>query len=313
MKKITFLAALLISAASFAQIAKTSFEVPDAVGGKYTDLDDPTTAHALADNAAEPVVNFTASGGEMGFNASYSPYDTPGVGLTDGDFVGVTTFAPSGSDPYPDGDQGYQISDVDGNYTLAFDPIVTTSTGPSMSIQYFIAETGYEGDGTINEAGDDRIRIYVKKIEDNTEYDILNSTGSSINDMGIEGQWITGNVELPGWVSGTLTYQLIIEVRCNSSNEAFFFDNLGFDGLLGLGDNNENAFSIYPNPANNFVNITSQFSGNKNVAVYDVLGKQVINTTISSDRLDISNLTSGIYMLNITQNGVSSTKKLVVR
>ena len=310
MKKITFLAALLISVVSFAQ-ESTSFEIPDAVGGKYTDTDDPATAHALADNAAEPVVNFTASGGEMGFNAFYSPYDTPDVGLSDGDFVGVTTFAPSGSDPYPDGDQGYQISDVDGNYSLEFDPIVTTSDAPSFSIDYFIADTGYEGDGTVNEAGDDRIRIYVKDLTNNTEHDILNSTGTNINDLGIQGQWINGSTS--GLSVNGATFQLIIEIRCNSSNEAFFFDNVAFSGLLGLGDSNQDVFSIYPNPANNFVNITSQNSGNKNIAVYDILGKQVINTIISTDRLDISSLTSGIYMLNITQNGISSTKKLVVK
>ena len=77
--------------------------------------------------------------------------------------------------------------------------------------------------------------------------------------------------------------------------------------------NNQNTFAVYPNPANGFVNITSQTSGNKNVIVYDILGKQVINTTIFSDRLDISNLTSGMYLLNISQNGVSSTKKLIVK
>lgn len=310
MKKITFLAALLISAVSFSQIEYTSFEEPDAVGGKYTDTEDPATAHPLADNAAEPVVNFTSTGGEMGYNAFYSPYDTPSNGLSDGDFVGVTTFAPSGSDPYPDGDQGYQISDVDGNYSLKFDTVdLTGATSPSLSLNYFIGDDGYEGNGTVNEEGDDRIRIYVKDLTNATEIDILNSTGTNINDLGIQGEWITGNVDLLADTS----VQLVIEVRCNSSNEAFFFDNITVNGILGLGDNNQDIFSIYPNPANDFVNITSQNSGNKNVVVYDVLGKQVINTTISSDRLNISELTSGIYMMTISQNGISSTKKLVVK
>jgi hypothetical protein len=310
MKKITFLAAILISAASFAQIAKTSFEEPDAIGGKYFDLDDPISAHTLADNAGEPWVNFPATGSEMGFNASYAPYDSPGDGLSDGDFVGVTSFTPTGNDPYPDGNNGYQISDVDGNYILEFDTVnLTGASSPTLSLNYYIADTGYEGNGTANEQGDDRIRIYVKDLTNANEIDILNSTGTNINDMGIQGSWLTGNVDL----TTNTTVQLVIEVRCNSSNEAFFFDNINVNGILGLGDNNQDTFSVYPNPANGYVNITSQTSGDKNVTVYNVLGKQVINTTINTDRLDISNLNSGIYIVKISQNGVSSTKKLVVR
>jgi hypothetical protein len=312
MKKITFLAVILISAISFAQVASTSFEEPEAIGGKYFDLGDPATAHPLADNAGEPIVNYTSTGGEMGFSAFYAPYDEPGEGLVDGDFVGVTTFTPTGSDPYPDGEQGYQISDVDGNYILEFDEIVSTSTGPNFSLNYFIADTGYEGDGTENASGSDRIRIYVKDLTNNTEHDILNSTGTNIEDLGLQGAWQSGSTT--DLSTDGATFQLVIEVRCNSSNEAFFFDNVRFDGVLGTGNNSQETFSVYPNPASNgFVNITSITNGDKNIAVYDVLGKQVISTTIAADRLNISELTSGIYIMKITQNGISSTKKLVIR
>ncbi|MCB0426229.1 MAG: T9SS type A sorting domain-containing protein, partial [Mangrovimonas sp.] len=36
------------------------------------------------------------------------------------------------------------------------------------------------------------------------------------------------------------------------------------------------------------------------------------NETVSS-QLDISNLTSGMYIMNISQNGKSVTKKLIVK
>ena len=310
MKKITFLIALLISATSFSQIQSTSFEEPAAIGGKYTDTEDPSTAHPLADNTDEPVINFTTTGGEIGYSASYFPYDTPNVGLSDGDFIGVTAFAPSGSDPYPDGNQGYQISDVDGNYVLEFDTIDSVSSSPYISIDYFIADTGYEGDGTINETGHDRIRIYVKDLTNNTEHDILNSTGTDINDLGIQGQWITGVAT--GLNGDGATFQLVIEIRCNSSSEIFYFDNMIFNGTLETNDISLNTFSIYPNPANNYLTITSQINGIKNIAIYDILGKQVLNT-IASERIDISSLANGVYIVKITQNEFSVTKKLVVR
>ena len=58
--------------------------------------------------------------------------------------------------------------------------------------------------------------------------------------------------------------------------------------------------------------VKSKSENFKHIAIYNILGKLVINTT-TSERVDISNLTSGVYIMKISQNGVSSTKKLVVK
>jgi hypothetical protein len=49
------------------------------------------------------------------------------------------------------------------------------------------------------------------------------------------------------------------------------------------------------------------------VGVYDILGKQVINATVSNKRLDVSTLTSGIYIMKISQDNATTTKKLVIK
>ena len=73
-------------------------------------------------------------------------------------------------------------------------------------------------------------------------------------------------------------------------------------------------FSLYPNPTNTgSVNITSVNASPIAVAVFDVLGKQVKNKTISNNRLDVSNLKAGVYLLRLTQDNATSTKKLVIR
>lgn len=306
--------ALLATTASFAQ--GTSFEEPSVFTIQYVDTGDAAVAHDLLNNTDEPYIDYTSTGNEIGFNARYEPYDTPGVGLTDGDFAGVTDVVPTSMDPFPSGAQGYQISDVDGNFILEFDVINSTSTGPSFSISYFISETGYEGDGTLNESGSDRLKIYVKHVDLDDDYIVLDTTGSNINDLGVEGQWIRETIELPSFYDcgHDCNFQVIIEARTNAGSEAFFFDDLSFDLLLGIEDNFENTISISPNPATaNYVNIVSPIEGTKEVAVYDVLGKRVINTTMVTDRLDISNLNSGIYIIKIIQGAASATKKLVVR
>ena len=311
MKIITFLVMLLISVNSFAQNESTSFEEPEAIDGNYIDTGDATMSHDLIDNVGEPFVNYTATGEELGFSAFYVPYDNPGIGLTDGDSVGVTSFSPGSNHPFPDGLQGYKISDVDGNFILEFDEFELTGIDAEIFINYFIADTGFEGDGTENTSGSDRVRIYLKNLTDNTEQDILNSTGKNINDLGLQGTWQEGNVSLSDIGS---FYQLIIEVRCNASTEAFFFDNIQFVGILGLGNNSQETFSIYPNPASNgYVHISSFFSGVKTVSVYDILGKKVMAASIPSSILNISELKSGVYTLKIIQNEISSTKKLVIK
>jgi hypothetical protein len=49
------------------------------------------------------------------------------------------------------------------------------------------------------------------------------------------------------------------------------------------------------------------------VAIYDILGKRVINTNVINNRVNVASLNPGIYMLQISQNGSSITKKLVVK
>ena len=74
------------------------------------------------------------------------------------------------------------------------------------------------------------------------------------------------------------------------------------------------TFNVYPNPSTNgFVNISSPSAEAISVNVYDVLGKNVLNHTISNNSLNVSSLNSGLYILRITQNGNSVTKKLVIK
>ncbi|MCF6349574.1 MAG: T9SS type A sorting domain-containing protein [Flavobacteriaceae bacterium] len=316
MKTITFLTSLLISATSFAQIAFTSFEEPNIVTVQYTDLGDPAVAHDLVSNENESIVNFTSTGGEMGFNARYEPYDVPSTGLTDGDWVGVVdvTEFEVGAISTTDGSQGYKISDVDGNYILEFDPVdLTGFTDVTLSFNLLIKSSMYEGNGTENHSESDTFRIYVKDLANGAEYDVFSPLGMNITSLYLN-FWQGGEVSLP---SDITTAQLIVHVRTSEPEEAIYFDDFVFDGkaTLSLDDINikQNQFSVYPNPSKDFVNITSQISGNKNIEIYNLLGKRIINTTISSDRLNVSELISGIYMMKITQNGSSSTKKLIIK
>lgn len=76
----------------------------------------------------------------------------------------------------------------------------------------------------------------------------------------------------------------------------------------------KDAFSIFPNPVTNgLVNITSTSNEAIAVSVFDILGKQVIHKTVNNNTLNVTALTSGVYILKVSQNGSVSTKKLVIK
>lgn len=73
------------------------------------------------------------------------------------------------------------------------------------------------------------------------------------------------------------------------------------------------TFSMYPNPVNGTtVTISSASNSTKEVKVFSIIGKQVINTTITNT-LNVTDLQSGIYLVKITENGKTATKKLVIK
>ncbi|MDA8572768.1 lamin tail domain-containing protein [Flavobacteriaceae bacterium] len=75
-----------------------------------------------------------------------------------------------------------------------------------------------------------------------------------------------------------------------------------------------NIFNLFPNPTNTgFVTIKSNQMGAVQAQVFDLLGKEVINTAVNNERLDVSNLNAGVYVVKLMQNKNTSTKKLIIQ
>lgn len=74
------------------------------------------------------------------------------------------------------------------------------------------------------------------------------------------------------------------------------------------------GLNLYPNPVSNGkVYISSKNDLDKEVIIFDVLGKKVLQTTISSRELGITNLSPGVYIIKINQGGATATRKLMVK
>jgi hypothetical protein len=85
------------------------------------------------------------------------------------------------------------------------------------------------------------------------------------------------------------------------------------DLALATTQNEIAGLNIYPNPVTNGVlYINSNVTSTKIVAIFDLLGKEVLQTKTSNE-VNVSNLKSGIYFVKITEEGKSATRKLVIQ
>jgi hypothetical protein len=75
---------------------------------------------------------------------------------------------------------------------------------------------------------------------------------------------------------------------------------------------NTSDVNLYPNPASTTLTIDAKNSI-ESIVVYNVLGQEVITKTpmSNSTTMDVSNIESGLYFVNSTIDGKSSTKKFI--
>ncbi|WP_420573518.1 VPS10 domain-containing protein [Kordia sp.] len=87
---------------------------------------------------------------------------------------------------------------------------------------------------------------------------------------------------------------------------------------LSVNDNElaSSAVQVYPNPTvdKNFTVKLNNLSGDTNILVYNVIGSVVkeIKTTSTEEKVDLTGVSRGLYLVKITNEGRSLTKKIVV-
>ena len=85
---------------------------------------------------------------------------------------------------------------------------------------------------------------------------------------------------------------------------------------VGLNQAEEGTISLYPNPANNVLNITLQGTEVNEAVIIDIYGKTVTRTTVSegNNTLNISALPAGMYFVQLrADNTVKATQKIIKR
>lgn len=82
--------------------------------------------------------------------------------------------------------------------------------------------------------------------------------------------------------------------------------------------NQESAFAVYPNPANDEINLNfNQVEGNATVRIFNAAGSlvhagQLNNVARKGFKMDVSNFENGVYVIEVNNNGVVSNQRVVV-
>ncbi len=89
------------------------------------------------------------------------------------------------------------------------------------------------------------------------------------------------------------------------------FEDDGMCQPLNVGDYLNSEFvTIFPNPTNDFLMIDG-IENSVNISIYNLLGAEVIAESYT-DKIDVSELSKGVYIINIS-NGVSQTNRKFIK
>jgi len=117
-------------------------------------------------------------------------------------------------------------------------------------------------------------------------------------------------------LSENTTYAMTVKAKDaagNSSTESPVLSVKTSLIISGL-EENRNIIDIYPNPANNWINIETN-SDNQILTITDLQGKVILTRSMSGskNRINLSSLKQGIYILEVRSDRYIQYKKLIVK
>ena len=259
-----------------------------------------------------------------------SPTETPAV--NGGDILSYTATANGlDTDETPD-DNTFTLSQQVFN---SFDPNDKTCLegaiiNPSNIGKYVHYKIRFENTGTFAAQN-----IVVKDMIDTTKFDLatLQMTDAShscvtriTNPNKVE--FIFENINLPfddatndGYVVFKIKTKPTLVVGNIISNSANIYFDYNFPIVTNTATSTfsvlqndtfefDNYFTIYPNPVDEVLNLTTkQETEVYSLTIYNLLGQQVQTTTNPNDTVDVSSLKTGNYIVKVlTDKGVSSSK-----
>jgi hypothetical protein len=92
------------------------------------------------------------------------------------------------------------------------------------------------------------------------------------------------------------------------------FNNIAVHGteiVLGVEENSSLQYAVYPNPVSDIINVVGIIPGHLvSYKLYAIDGKLIQNGMIENAQIDLSDLSQGLYLLQMESDGKIQTKKI---
>ncbi len=147
-------------------------------------------------------------------------------------------------------------------------------------------------------------------------FNTINLPAQSQDDFGSNGYVYLKVKPTAGYNVGTIipdTAEIYFDFNAPVVTNTFLTE---YVNTLSVSKFNNNAFSLYPNPVKETVNIklNNALSGNALVEIIDVQGKIIVKDTISTTlQINVVNLEPGLYFVKLKHNDGESVKKLIIK
>jgi len=86
------------------------------------------------------------------------------------------------------------------------------------------------------------------------------------------------------------------------------------DLFTGINERQKQQTGFYPNPVTDgCLNIKASGNSEKQVEIFDLVGKKVLNQNTSSNKIDVKDLKAGVYVLKVVADNKTTTSKLIIK
>jgi hypothetical protein len=210
--------------------------------------------------------------------------------------------------------------DLTSNYSALF----TTNSGVSTNARVWMRKNGTQyqyGLGTAASPTDWDTNLYDANT---TQYLVLgynfttNSLSLFINPT-IGGSNVAPTVSVTMAAPLTSISGFMLRQEAANTTPGMVIDELTIDTtpnftLSSSSFDNINGLTMYPNPVSGgTLNFTSAANAAMSVQIFDLLGKEVLKSNVVNNTVNVAKLTAGVYVIKITEEGKTATRKLVIK
>jgi hypothetical protein len=112
--------------------------------------------------------------------------------------------------------------------------------------------------------------------------------------------------------TGVYYFSLVHTSPANATGtHGLFVDNFNITQVLSSSSFEKLGLKMYPNPANEFIYIQNASSEISQVEIIDLNGRIINNVSKAFDKINVANLTPGIYSIKVYTNEGNATSKFI--